>query len=194
MKGCAPVVTPLLVRAALPARPRLSERQRGGWVDLLICSMKKEITMKNAMLFALAACFAWPAFGAETGEIVEIFGCNLKDGKSMADFDTTVSAWQKDMDKNEGVKKNDFAAVMVPYRAKSQYDVVWVGSNPNLTDWAKGAAIHYTAVGRTAQARFDSVSDVRRGTLLRLDVVRSARGGKTRRSAGGRRVLRMRHQ
>lgn len=113
--------------------------------------------MKKVMLLAVAACFAWPAYGAETGEIVEIFGCNLKDGKSMADFDATVSGWQKDMEKNEGVK-NYFAAVLVPYRAKSEYDVVWIGSNPNLNDWAKAAAIDYTDVGRAAQARFDSAS------------------------------------
>lgn len=113
--------------------------------------------MKKTMLFGVAACFAWSAYGAETGEIVEIFGCNLKAGKTMADFDATVSGWQKDMEKNEGVK-NYFAAVLVPYRAKSDYDVVWLGSNPNLNDWAKGAAIDYTAVGRAAQARFDTAS------------------------------------
>lgn len=113
--------------------------------------------MKKAMLFAIAACFAWPAYGAETGEIVEMFGCTLKDGKSMADFDVAAAAWQKDMEKNDGVK-NYFAAVLVPYRATSDYDLVWLGSNPNLNDWAKGAAIDYTAVGRAAQARFDAVA------------------------------------
>jgi hypothetical protein len=113
--------------------------------------------MKKAMVFAVAACFAWPVYGAETGEIVEMFGCNLRDGKSMADMDAAVSAWQKDMDKNEGVK-NYFAAVLVPYRAKSDYDLVWLGSNPNLNDWAKGASIDYTAVGQAAQARFDKVA------------------------------------
>jgi hypothetical protein len=113
--------------------------------------------MKKAVLFAIAVCFAWPAHGAETGEIVELFGCVLKDGKSMADFDAAASAWQKDMEKIDGVK-NYFAAVLVPYRAKSDYDLVWLGLNPNLNDWAKAAAIDYTALGKATQARWDSVA------------------------------------
>ena len=133
--------------------------------------------MKKAMLFVVATCFAWPAYGAETGEIVEIFGCNLRDGKSMADFDATVSAWQKDMDKNEGVK-NYFAAVIVPYRAKSQYDLVWVGSNPNLNDWAKSAAIDYTEVGRAAQARFASASTCDAGLFFGSTLYEALEEGK----------------
>ncbi len=113
--------------------------------------------MKKVMLLAVAACFAWPVYGAETGEIVEMFGCSLRDGKAMADFDAAAAAWQKDMEKNEGVKSY-FAAVLVPYRATSDYDLVWIGSNPNLNDWAKGAAVDYTELGRATQARWDTVA------------------------------------
>jgi len=113
--------------------------------------------MKKFLSIIVLACIAWSAYGADTGEVVELFACHLKEGKTMADFDAAAAAWKKDVE-NVAAAKNYFAAVMVPFRAKAEYDLVWIGSNPNLNDWAASAGWTRTAAGQVSQDRFDKVA------------------------------------
>jgi hypothetical protein len=71
--------------------------------------------------------------------IVEVFGCKLNEGRTMADFDRSATAWADQADRLPA-NASYFAAVLKPYRGATPYDVVWIGSNPNMADWAKAGA------------------------------------------------------
>jgi hypothetical protein len=75
------------------------------------------------------------AYAAETGPIAELLACKLNPGKTMADVEAANAAVVKAINGVPSLK-NYFAAVLVPYRASSTYDYIWLGRNPNLNDWA----------------------------------------------------------
>lgn len=104
----------------------------------------------------IAFCFVPTALAAGT-PIVEVFGCTLREGRTMADFDRAATAWANQADKLPA-NASYFAAVLKPYFGATDYDVVWIGSNPNMDDWAKaGVAGMASASEQAAQAGFDAV-------------------------------------
>jgi len=114
--------------------------------------------MKRLIILILTAMVAWPAIGAETPAVVESFGCSLLPGKTLADFDKATAAWQADMDKIPGGDEY-FAVTMVPIRATTDVDVVWLGSYPSLNNWSKNTAAYMaSAEGQASDARFDRVA------------------------------------
>ena len=94
--------------------------------------------MKRLLYLLIVFCIAPTAFSAGP-PIVEVFGCKLNEGRTMADFDHAATAWANQADKLPA-NASYFAAVLKPYRGATTYDVVWVGSNPNMADWAKAGA------------------------------------------------------
>ena len=109
--------------------------------------------MKKYLLLLIGLCLAVPALGAES-PIVEAFGCTLKAGRTMADFDRAAAAWAAQADKLPS-NKSYFAAVLKPFRGATghggtSFDLVWVGSNPSMDEWAKGQAAGMASADETA--------------------------------------------
>lgn len=119
--------------------------------------------MKRIISLIVAATISWSAFGAETPAVVESFGCTLKQGKTLADFDKATAAWQSDMDKIPGGDEY-FAVTLVPLRANTNVDIVWLGSYPDLNSWSKNTAAYLaSAEGQASDARFDKVANCETG-------------------------------
>jgi hypothetical protein len=91
--------------------------------------------VKRLLYILIVFCVA-PAALAAGPPIVEVFGCKLNEGKTTADFDRAATTWANQADKLPA-NASYFAAVLKPYRGATNYDVVWIGSNPNMADWAK---------------------------------------------------------
>jgi hypothetical protein len=91
--------------------------------------------MKRLISILMGICLAGSAFAAET-PLIEVFGCKLNEGRTMADFSNAAEAWRAQVDKIPAAR-NYFAAVLTPLRGDTPYDVVWIGSNPSVSDWAK---------------------------------------------------------
>ena len=53
--------------------------------------------MNRLALVILATALAGAVQAAETGAVVEAFGCTFNPGQTMADFDKATKAWQADM-------------------------------------------------------------------------------------------------
>lgn len=120
-------------------------------------------SMKRTISCLVIATFAWSAQAAETGTIAEVYGCTYREGKSLDDLKAAAAQWLKEFDKVEA-GKNYYAAILSPIRSNSPYDVVWIGSNPNLNDWAKSEeASTGSAALRASQAGFDAVADCSSG-------------------------------
>jgi len=107
----------------------------------------KEI-VKHLLTVLIALCFVPTALAAGT-PIVEVFGCKLQAGKTMADFDRAAAAWAAQADKLPA-NASYFAAVLKPYRGATTYDVVWIGSNPSMDDWAKAGVAGMASPSETA--------------------------------------------
>ena len=119
--------------------------------------------MKRSISCLVMAMFAWSVQAAETGTIAEVYGCTYREGKSLDDLNAAAAQWLKEFDKVEA-GKNYFAAILTPVRSNSPYDAVWIGSNPNLNDWAKSEeAANGSAALQTSQAGFDAVADCSSG-------------------------------
>jgi hypothetical protein len=104
------------------------------------------------------------ALAAEVGPVAEAFGCNLRGGKTMADFDAAVAGWQGAA---KGIAALDSygAATLVPIRANSPYDLLWLGVQPNLNAWAK-AVQPGSEAERAALARLDEAVACESGLFL----------------------------
>jgi len=107
-----------------------------------------ERIVKHLLSVLIAFCFVPAALAAST-PIVEVFGCKLKEGRTMADFDRAAAAWAAQADKLPA-NASYFAAILKPYRGATMYDVVWIGSNPTMDDWANAGVAGMASASETA--------------------------------------------
>jgi hypothetical protein len=122
--------------------------------------MKRAIGGLVAAVFALGVA---TASAAETGPVGEVFLCKLKAGKTMADFDAATAVFNKIVDGIEAYKSY-FAATLVPFRTDPMgYDVVWIGSSPNLNAWGRAAQASLTKPLQPSDAAFDAVATCESG-------------------------------
>jgi len=122
--------------------------------------------VKRLISVVFCAFVATAAQAAETGMVVEAFSCNLKAGKTMADLDAATKYFNDQADA-AGSLKSYFAAQLVPIRANTPYDVVWVGASPNLNTWAsEGEQFQASGAGARTQARFDEVAECESGLFF----------------------------
>jgi hypothetical protein len=118
--------------------------------------------VKHLLSVLIAFCFV-PAALAAGSPIVEVFGCKLKEGRTMADFDRATAAWAAQADKLPA-NASYFAAILKPYRGATMYDVVWIGSNPSMDDWAKaGVAGMASSSEMSALAGIEAVTSCESG-------------------------------
>jgi hypothetical protein len=91
--------------------------------------------MNRLISILLAICCAAPAFAAEQ-PLIEVFGCKLNEGRTMADFNNAAEFWRAQIDKIPAAA-NYLVALLTPMRGNTPYDILWVGTNPSVSDWAK---------------------------------------------------------
>ena len=100
--------------------------------------------MKKLLIAALSATLAFlsaPASADNHEEPrdwfpMEIFACNLNDGKTMADFNAATEAWSEWADERD--IDSYWAGVLLPYYygpAQGNFDVAWLGA------WNSGASM-----------------------------------------------------
>ena len=109
--------------------------------------------MKRICFTVCLALFAVPVLAKETGPVAEVFGCKLNPGKTMTDFDAATKFWQQQV---AGIRELDnyLAAVLVPFRARSEYDVLWMGYDDNINALAHGDTAYMAKGGAEVEARF----------------------------------------
>jgi hypothetical protein len=115
--------------------------------------MKLEtIIMKARFSLLLAACalVVMPAFA--TPPVSELFLCNLNPGKTMSDLDATVASWQKSLGVDKAFDRYQ-ASILTPLRANTPYDLIWIGSYPDLNATAEAMA----TIGPRSEAHFADV-------------------------------------
>ena len=72
--------------------------------------------MKKLLLLLIIGSWIAPAF-AKDQPVIDVFGCKVKPGKTIANFDTAANAWAAQADKLPD-NKSYFAAILKPFRAK----------------------------------------------------------------------------
>ena len=116
-----------------------------------------------AALGAAASCLAAQASVAQVTEAgmgkivpVELYVCNLVEGKGQADVDAVVAQWNAYMDEHE---IDDYAAwLLTPYYygTGQDFDMIWMGASKDGTSMGNGAHLWITEGGEVAAA-FDEV-------------------------------------
>ncbi len=106
---------------------------------------------------AAVACIATTAYAADT-EVVEAFGCNFNDGKTMADLDSAVAYYTAERSKVPAPALQKMVSrVWSPMTGTVPVDFVWFNSNMTYTEWGQiQDAMTASTVGAAIQARFDA--------------------------------------
>jgi hypothetical protein len=121
--------------------------------------MKRAITFLVSVLLSVTA---FAASAAETGPVGEVFLCKFTPGKTMADFEAATAAFNKAADGVDAYKSY-FAATLVPFRTDAPVDVVWLGSFPTLTAFARGSDASMSKPMQASLAGFDAVMTCQSG-------------------------------
>jgi len=115
--------------------------------------------MKLWMCLCAGLTLSTTALGAETGTVIESFGCNLKEGKTLADW-RAASAALGSAARGLPALDESWGGYLTPLRVTSQYDVAWVGISKNMNVWARETAAWLgSAEGNKVDAQFAQISD-----------------------------------
>lgn len=110
----------------------------------------------KAIITALAICLSGQAAGQA---VVEGFGCNLNDGKTMDDLMEVAEhyASRRSSIDSDALQKMR-SVVWTPVRGSVDVDLVWFNSNLSYSEWGEAAdALAGTDVGQEILARFNTV-------------------------------------
>jgi hypothetical protein len=117
------------------------------------------VDMKSFVCVLAGALLSTAALGAETGTVVESFGCNLKPGKTLVDWRAVNDAFTAAAS-DIAALDHSMSGYLVPLRVTTPYDVAWVSSEQNLNGWARSiAAWLASAAGQSVDAQFAEVAD-----------------------------------
>jgi len=94
--------------------------------------------VKRLASILVAICWTGSVFAGDM-PLIEVFGCKLNEGRTMVDFGIAAEAWRAQIDKVPAAASY-FVALLTPLRGDTPNDVVWIGSNPSVADWAKSEA------------------------------------------------------
>jgi hypothetical protein len=111
----------------------------------------------------LAGILALPALPvqAETPTIAELFGCNLREGKTLADLDPVFANFASAVPKVGSRALSAIGSnVWLPYRGNSEFDFVISNFNMTLAQWGE-ASLAYDASpeGQAADAMLAAVAE-----------------------------------
>jgi hypothetical protein len=88
----------------------------------------------------ITLCFLATGARAASPNVVEMFACNLNEGKTMADLDKVLAAYPETVEKIGSPEMSKSGAnIWLPYRGSAPYDFIWVNNNWTLEEWGKGS-------------------------------------------------------
>lgn len=94
----------------------------------------------NAILTLTTICFLSVGAHAASPDVVEMFACNLLEGKTMADLDKVLAAYPGTVESVGSPEMSKSGTnVWLPYRGSTPYDFIWVNNNWTLDEWGKGS-------------------------------------------------------
>jgi hypothetical protein len=114
--------------------------------------------LTTVLCTAVLASFSISVTAAETN-VVEAFGCNFNDGKTMSDLDAVVKYYTAQRSKIASPALQKMVSrVWTPTLGNVPVDLVWFNSNLTYTEWGEvREALVASSTGDAIQARFDAV-------------------------------------
>jgi len=111
-----------------------------------------------AAVFATALLFCGSAFAAQP--VVEAYGCNLNEGKTMEDLMEVTKYYENQRSKVDSDALQQMRSVVwVPVRGNVTVDFVWFNTNMSYSEWGEITdAWEGSSVAQEIQGRFDAVS------------------------------------
>ena len=98
---------------------------------------------------------------AASPRVTELFGCNFRDGKDMADLQEAIDFYSAGRSKIGSPELTKMASnVWTKYRGNSAFDIVWANAGLTLEELGKAnLAYDSSKEGQAAEARFNEVVD-----------------------------------
>lgn len=122
--------------------------------------------MKKLFLGAFASiallCFS---AGAWADKVSEVFTCELKDDKTIAEAQAVNSKWLAFMRANVSKDITSTAATAV---VGNSDEFLYVDTYPDLATWAAGKAALETDEGKAVSSGFDDIMDCDKNRLYRV--------------------------
>jgi hypothetical protein len=122
--------------------------------------------MKKLFLGAFASmtllCFS---AGAWADAVSEVYTCELKDGKTVADAQAVNSKWLAFM---RAKVSEDIRSVAATAVVGNQNEFMYVDTYPDLAAWAAGKAALETDEGKAVSSGFDDIMDCEKNRLYRI--------------------------
>jgi hypothetical protein len=123
--------------------------------------------MKKSLLGAFASmallCFS---AGAWADAVSEVFECELKKNKTIADAQAVNKGWLAFMKANVSEDITSTAATVVVGKSDG---FLYVDTYPDLATWAAGQAALETDEGEAATSGFDDVMECEKSTLYNVN-------------------------
>lgn len=115
-----------------------------------------------------AAFLSLAGHAAESPQVTQVFGCNLKDGATMDDFWSGAEFFRGQLGKIDSAALDELSVfVWTPFRATADYDFIWGVNSANLNSLGQGLADYYASeAGQAADARFATFSDCDAGVVF----------------------------
>jgi hypothetical protein len=119
---------------------------------------KKGMFKKSSAVALTVLLFCGSAHAAQS--VVEAFGCNLNDGKTMDDLMAVAAHYEGQRSKIDSDALQKMRSVVwTPIRGSAQIDFVWFNTNLSYSEWGEVTdAWARSNVAQSIQARFDEVS------------------------------------
>lgn len=119
----------------------------------------KVVSCESGLWFSRPVHEGLPTAVAGGTSVIEAYDCKLKDGRTLGNVENAHAKWRAYIDAAKATDPSlaKFSAyVLVPWLAKSKYDLVYLVINDNLQDFGKiNTAAMTGGAGQAVQAAFD---------------------------------------
>jgi hypothetical protein len=106
--------------------------------------------------------------------VIDAYRCNLHEGKTMADVQATVAAWQSYVE-GQGGWDNALVMMMTPIASASDYDVYYFGVHESASAYAaRITADRTTPEGQAMGAKWDDLQRCEATTWIGRNVIQGA--------------------
>jgi len=127
--------------------------------------------MKSTIKFLIAALFAG-SLSLANAAVVEVWQCQLKDGKTVDDLNAASSAWRKAMNSMEGGAEveayHNFS--VVAYNGEGGFNFISI--TPDLALWGKLAAAYPGSAVQEADVAWSEVASCKGNSLWASEKVK----------------------
>jgi hypothetical protein len=130
-----------------------------------------EINMKSIIKFLIAALFAG-SLSLANADVVEVWQCHIKDGKTVDDLNAASSAWLTAMKSMEGGAEveayHNFS--IVAYNGENGFNFISI--TPDVAAWGKLAAAYPGSAVQKADVAWSEVADCKGNSLWSSEKVK----------------------